>query len=153
MPRTVVGSITGATLAISASLPATYDQAGYASSLMTYTAIGEVENYGNHGVSAQVSEFTPVDTAVVAKLKGAKNYGTMALTIGSIPNNAGQAILRAASESNNRYSMKMTYPDGDVHYLDVLVTKFEYQDGSVGSVIKIGCDLAICRKPVEVLAP
>jgi hypothetical protein len=150
--RTVVQSITGATLSISAALPATYDAAGYEASSMVYTAIGEIENYGNHGVSRAVSEFTPVDTAVVAKLPGAKNYGNLALTIGSIPGNAGQIILNSASESNNRYSVKMTYVDGDMHYLDVLVTKFEFQDGAVGSVQKVGVDLAICRKPVIVLA-
>lgn len=150
--RTVVQSISGATLAISASLPATYDQAGYEASAMVYTAIGEVENYGNHGVTANIAEFTPVDTAVVTKIKGSKNYGTMALMIGSIPSNAGQAIIDAASESNNHYSAKLSYPDGEVHYLDVLVAKKEYQDGSVNDVSKIAVDFAICRKPIVVAA-
>lgn len=150
--RTVVQSIAGATLGISASLPATYDAAGYAATTMVYTACGEVENYGNHGVVANISEFTPVDTAVVSKVKGSKNYGTMALVLGSIPSDAGQVILLAASESNNHYSAKLSYPDGEVHYLDVLVSKFEYQDGAVNSMSKISCDLAICRKPVVVAA-
>jgi hypothetical protein len=150
--RTVVQSISGATLDISAGIPATYDQAGYEASAMVYTPIGEVENYGNHGVTAAITNFTPVDTAVVTKVKGSKDYGTMSLTVGSIPSDAGQAILDAAAESNNHYSAKLTYPDGEVHYLDVLVSKKEYQDGTVNNISMIAVDLALCRKPVVVAA-
>ena len=150
--RTVVQSISGATLAISATLPATYDQAGYESTDLVYTAIGEIENYGNHGVTATITEFVQVDTAVVAKIKGSKNYGMMALAVGSIPGDAGQAILETAAESNSHYSCKLSYPDGEVHYLDVLVAKKEYQDGSVNDVSRLAVDLAICRKPVVVAA-
>lgn len=148
--RTVVNSTAGATLAISATLPATYDAAGYGATAITYTAVGEVENYGQHGMTAAVTEFTPVDTAVVAKVKGSKNYGTKSLTIGSIPGNAGQIILAAASESNARYSVKITYPDTSIHYLDVLVSKYDQVDGAVNDVQKLTVDLAICRKPVIV---
>lgn len=150
--RTVVGTLSTATLAISASLPATYDAAGYGATSITYTAIGEIENYGNHGVTAAITEFTPVDTAVVAKMKGSKNYGTMSLMLGSIPTNAGQVILKTASESNAHYSAKMTYPDGEIHYMDVLVAKHEFQDGAVNDTMKVAVDLAICRAPVIVAA-
>lgn len=151
--RSVVEALAGATLAISAALPDTYDQAGYESTDLIFTAVGEVENYGNHGVTATITEFTPVDTAVIAKVKGSKNYGTMALMIGNLPSDAGQVIVKAASESNAHHSVKITYPDGIVHYLDVLVAKYEYQDGAVNDVQKISVDFAICRQPVEVAAP
>lgn len=150
--RTVVGTLSTATLAISASLPATYDASGYAATTITYTAIGEIENFGNHGVTATITEFTPVNTAIVSKMKGSKNYGTMSLMVGSIPTDAGQVILKAASESNAHYSAKLTYPDGEVHYLDVLVAKHEFQDGSVNDAMKVAVDLAICRAPVIVAA-
>jgi hypothetical protein len=99
-----------------------------------------------------VVEFTPVDTATVSKAKGSKNYGNMALTIGSVPGDAGQALLLAASESTAHYSFKMTYPDGEIHYIDAIVSKFEYVDGSVNSNSMINCELAICRKPVVQVA-
>jgi len=150
---TTVQSLSGATLAISASLPATYDQAGYGATTMTYTLIGAIENYGNHGVTATIATFTPVDTAVVTKIKGSKDYGTMNLSLGSIPSDAGQALLDAASESTSRYSAKLTYPSGAIHYLDVLVSKAEFVDGQVNDVQKRNIDLAICRKPVVVPAP
>lgn len=145
-------TLSGATLSISATLPETYDAAGYASTDIVWTLIGEIEDFGNHGGTANITEFTPVATAVVNKLKGAKNYGTKTLTMAHIPTDAGQVILEAAFESNNHYSVKETYPSGRVHYLDVLVAKNENQDGTVDSVQKYAVDLAICRKPVKVAA-
>ncbi len=150
--RSVVEALAGATLAICATLPDTYDQTGYESTDLVFTPVGEIENYGNHGVNATISTFIPVDTAVVAKVKGSKDYGNMALMIGNLPSDAGQAIVKTASESNAHHSVKITYPDGIVHYLDVLVHKFEYQDGSVNDVQKISVEFAVCRKPVEVAA-
>ena len=153
MSRTVVQALAGATLAVSAVIPETYDQAGYESTDLVFTAVGEIEDHGSHGVNATITEFTPVDTAVVAKVKGSKNYGSKSLVIGNLPSNAGQAILKAASESTSHYSVKVTYPDGVVHYLDVLVASFEYRAGQVNDVQKIGVTLAICQPPVVVAAP
>jgi hypothetical protein len=148
--RTVIEGLSGAVLAISASLPATYDAAGYAATTVVFTTVGEVENFGNHGVTAAVTEFTPVETAVVTKIKGSKNYGTMSCTIGNVPGNAGQTIVKTASESTARYSVKITYPDTVIHYMEVLVSKFEYVDGAVNDVQKVNVDFAVCRVPVIV---
>jgi hypothetical protein len=154
--RSTLQTMSGAVLAISANVPASYNQAGYTA--LSYTPVGEIENYGNHGASAGVSTFTPVASGVTAKFKGSKNYGTMNLVLGALPSDLGQDIIEAAIESNNRYSVKITYPagagetNGEIHYLDVLVTKREWQDGSVDDVRKIAVDFEICRKPVVVNA-
>lgn len=148
--RTTIISTAGAIISITASLPTTYDATGYQAVGMVYTAIGEVTDFGSHGVTASVTEATDIATATVTKVKGSKNYGTKSLTIGSIPGNAGQIILAAASESNNRYSVKVAYPDTSIQFFDVLVTKYEQQDGDVNNIQKISCDMAICRKPVVV---
>lgn len=152
--RTVVQTLSGATLAITATIPDTYDTAGYESTDLVWTPIGEVEDHGNHGVQATIVEFTPVDTAVVAKMKGSKNYGQMDCVLGSVPGNAGQALLLTAAESNNHYSIRITYPTGTgestpaIHYLDVIVASFEYQDGTVDDVQRVNVGLALTRAPV-----
>lgn len=148
--RTVVQSLSGARIGISAALPATYDVAGYDVSSLVFTQLGEVDSFGNHGLTATITEFTPIDTAVVAKVKGSKNYGTLSLSVGNLPSNAGQALLKTASESNAHYSIEVRYQDDEYHYLDVLVSKLEYVDGGVNDVQKLNVDLAICRKPVIV---
>lgn len=152
MTRTVVETNAGATLAISATLPDTYDAVGYQSTDIVFTAVGQIENHGSHGVKGTIVEFTPVDTAVVAKMKGSKNYGTKSLVIGNMPGDGGQVILKAASESNNHYSVKVTFPDGAVHYLDVIVADFEYVQGAANDVEKVNCAIALCRAPVVVAA-
>lgn len=148
--RVDIESLSGATISISATLPATYDIAGYDVSSIVFTKLGQVESVGNHGVTAAVTEFTPIDTAVVNKVKGSKNYGTLSLTMASVPSDAGQAILKTASESNAHFSVELRYPDSEYHYLDVIVTKLEYVDGTVNDVQKLSIDLAICKKPVIV---
>jgi len=148
--RTVIEALSGATVAICATLPATYDAAGYGATSLTYTAIGQIENFGNQGVTATVTEFTPIDTAVVAKIKGSKNYGSMDLTLAALPSDAGQDIVETAAESNAHYTIKLTYADASIHYLDVLVFKFEQVGGTVNDVHKLNVSFAICRKPVIV---
>lgn len=154
--RVTLQTMSGAVLSISASLPATYNAAGYGA--LVYTAVGEVEDFGKHGAKAAVSNFTPVATSVTAKFKGAKNYGAMNLMIGALPSDAGQDIIEAAIESPNRYSVKIAYPagqgevTGEIHYLDVLVTTREWNDGKVDDVRKIAVDLELCRAPVVVAA-
>lgn len=150
--NTVPVSLTGAVLSISATLPDTYDAAGYASTDIVWSPIGEVENFGNHGGTKTITEFTPVDTGIVTKIAGSKNYGTMTLMMASIPTDAGQVILDSAFESNNHYSGKLAYPSGRIHYLDVLVAKNENQDGAANDVQKLAVDLALCRKPIKVAA-
>ena len=148
--RTVVNSLAGTVMAVSAGLPATYDAAGYGATSITYTTVGEVESIGEHGVTAAVTEFTPIDTSTVTKVKGSKNYGTLPLTMGALPSDGGQDILELAAESNNHYSIKLTYQDTSIHYLDVLVSKFAQVNGAVDDIAKIACELAVCRIPVIV---
>jgi hypothetical protein len=156
--RTTLQTMLGAALAVSANLPATFNAAGYTASAVVFTSVGQVENYGNHGMTAAVTPFTPVDTGVVFKMKGSKDYGAMQLVIGNLPSDAGQDILAAAAESANRYSIKITYPLGnaeatpETHYLDVIVSSFAFQDGAVNDARKINVTLDLCRAPTIVAA-
>ena len=155
---TVLQTMSGATLGISASLPATYNAAGYGATGMSYTSIGKVEDFGEHGGEAQVSQFVAVEDGVVEKFKGATNYGAMNLMLGQLSSDAGQDLVDAAFASRNRYSVKVTYPlrtseaTPEIHYLDVLVTKRTWQDGSVDNVRRLSVTFEICRAPVVVAA-
>ena len=147
---TTVQSLAGATLAASVTLPTTFDASGFSATIMVYTPVGEVEDYGDHGLTRTVQKFTPVDTAVVAKRPGSKDYGEMNLKIGNVPGDAGQLILRAAVESNNPIAVKMVYPSGATHYLSALVTSFVNTDGTVDNIQRVTVKLDLDRKPVIV---
>ena len=156
--RTVLQTMSGATIGISATLPATYDAAGYGATAMVYSTIGQIEDHGSHGVKSNIVTFAAVADAVLQKYKGVKDYGTETIVVGCLPSDAGQDIAEAAAESQNRYSVKITYPartgesTGEIQYLDVLVTKREYQDGAADAIRKLSVTFEVCRKPVVVAA-
>lgn len=155
---TVLQTMSGATLAMTATLPATYDATGYQATGTTYTTIGQVEDFGSHGGQKNVSTFTAVADSVVQKFPGAINYGSMNVTLGQVSSDTGQDLIDTAFGSRNRYSLKVSYPvrtgesTGEIHYLDVLVTKREWMDGAVDNVRRLSVTFEVCRAPVVVAA-
>lgn len=154
----VVQSLTGAKLYISATLPDTYDAAGYQSTDIVWTEVGEIEDHGSHGGRKTITNFIPVATGDVAKVGGSIDWGNKSLMLGNLAGDAGQALMRTAlANRNTHYSIKILYEDAgavtdEQHYLDVLVASFENQDGSADNVRKVAVELAVCRQPV-IVAP
>lgn len=149
--HTAVASHTDATYAISASLPATYDAAGYGVTTITWTAIGKVSDFLPYGSKRNVTEFVPIAGAVEF-LKGAPRYGNGAMMMGDVPADAGQMIMKAADASANHYSMKLTYPDGEIHYLDIIVAGWEMSGGKEGAPMIRTATIGVCKAPVIVAA-
>ena len=147
--RTTVESVTGTLFAISAGLPATYDATGYAA--LTYTTVGEVEDIGSEDATKATQQFTPIATSVVTKVPGPIDYGKRTVVLGHLPSDAGQVLMKAAFKSNNRYSVKITFPDTEVRYYDVLVTKFGTSGGKAGELARVTSEIDICREPIVVL--
>jgi len=144
-------SFTDTIYAISASLPATYDASGYGATTITYTAIGRVQDFATYGSKRAVTKFNPIAGAI-EKLKGAPDYGEGDLACADMPLDAGQVILKAAEASANHYSMKLTYPDGEIHYLDVLVSGWALSPAKEGQVMLRTAMINICKAPVIVAA-
>lgn len=151
-PRTSITSQTDTIYAISAALPATYDAAGYGATTMAYTVIGKVESCTPHGSKRPITVFTPI-SGPAEKTKGTPDYGNSDLVFGDVPTDGGQVIVKAAEASANHYSLKMTYADGEVHYLDILVASFEYAGGKAGDTKTVTSQMGICKAPVVVAAP
>lgn len=150
--RTTIVSQTDTIYAISAALPTTYDAAGYGATTMVYTAIGKVESATPHGSKRAITTFMPISGAA-EKTKGTPDYGSLDLVMGEVPTDAGQIIVKAAEVSPNHYSLKMTYSDGEVHYMDVIVGSFEYSGGKAGDTKTATATMPICKAPVVVAAP
>ncbi len=144
-------SFTDVTYAISAALPATYDSAGYGATTITYTEIGKVESFPEIGSTREINKFTPIKGAIEYS-KGTAEYGSGPMVVADMPADAGQIILKAAEASANHYSMKITYPDGEIHYLDVLVSGWQLAASSSGQFMKRTATISVCRAPVIVAA-
>jgi hypothetical protein len=156
--RTEIQAAVTTLIALSATRPVTFDAAGYTDTDLTWTTIGEVETVGEHGPQAEVITFTSVNDGVVQKLKGSVNHGTMNLTIGHVPSDAGQILALAAMSSQNPYSVRITYPlagaevTAEKHYLDALITSFRWIDGTANDVRKVQLTLEVCAPTVVVSA-
>ena len=149
--HSAAASFTDTTYAISAGLPATHDAVGYAATTITYTTIGRVESFPEIGATREVNKFTPISGAV-EYLKGTAEYGSGDMVLADMPTDAGQVIAKAAAASSAHYSMKITYPDGEVHYLDVLVSSWKLSQAQSGGVMKRTATISVCKDPVVVAA-
>jgi len=149
--HTGIATFTDTIYAISAALPATYDAAGYGSTAMAYTTIAKVQSFMAYGSKRAVNKFSPIAGAV-EKVKGQADYGDGDLVVGDMPNDAGQILLKAADVSPNHYSLKITYSDGEVHYLDVIVAGWMMSAAKEGDVMTRTATLGICKAPVVVAA-
>ena len=149
--HTAVAAHTDATYAISATLPATYDAAGYGATTITYTAIGKVQSFLPYGSKRGVNTFKPIAGAA-EYTKGTPEYGQGDMIVGDVPADAGQVIVKAAEASANHYSLKITYSDNEIHYLDVLVSGWVLSGGSEGAPMLRTGTINICKAPVIVAA-
>lgn len=146
-----VASHTDAVYSISAAKPATYNAAGYAATTMVYTVIGKIQDFLAYGSSRNVNEFVPIN-GPVEYTKGAPRYGSGDLMMGDLPADPGQIILKDAENSPNHYSLKVLYPDGEIHFLDVINSAWTLSGGKEGAPMMRTAKLSVCRQPVIVAA-
>ena len=152
--HTGVAGFSDTTYAITASLPATYDGTGYTGTTgFVWTSFGDdvVESFPEYGEQRGETEFNPVSGAV-AVVKGASNYGGGLMTMADIPANAAQVIAKAACSGENRVSMKVTLPDGEIHYLDVHISSWRLVQQQAGALMKRTANIRVMRAPVIVAA-
>ena len=141
----------GSTLAIAATLPATQDAAGYTA--LTYTEVGNVEKIGGLGATFAKVEFQPLK-GPKQKLKGSADYGSLQPTVGHDAADAGQTLLRTASddETNKLYAMLVTYQDGAKRYFQGRVFGYPETVDGADSVVTATPTIEICTKIVKVAA-
>lgn len=145
----------GATLKLSAGVPATFDGTGYAA--LTYTTVGEVIDLGEFGRKYNVVKNNPVATRGTVKHKGSFDEGTMAVKLNLDTDDTGQQLAKTALNSDNNYAVLITDQNGDKYYFQAIVTGFVVGIGSVDNTVSASMDLEITTSAtgvgiVEVLA-
>lgn len=96
----------------------TVDTAGEYAGL-AYVEIGEVENLGEFGDESTIVTFLSVGDSRTRKLKGSRDAGTISLTVGRDPFDAGQEDLNDAEATKFEYAFKVVVADApDVGYAD-----------------------------------
>lgn len=127
-----VHSSAGSTVAICASPPATFNEAGY--DALSWVLIGEVTDIGDFGREYAKIEHKPVATRATQKLKGSYDEGQIQLQFGIDNDDAGQALLQDASESDSNYSFRVVEQDGSIAYFQAQVMSFKRNIGGVDNI-------------------
>lgn len=151
----MVDSVTyaGTTLAISADLPATNDQAGFEDVGVSWEA-GEC---ALHEVPMLAREWSAVTEPLVCKqtnsdIKGSSKWNVVDFKLSDKPGDAAQTIYRSLEASRtDRGSFRMTLPNGQKHYFTAQVAKYALVDGGGQDTIHTGgVRLFIQTEPVTV---
>lgn len=135
---------TGSTLAICASLPATYNSAGYAA--LSWTAVGSITSItGDIGGTSQESSHIPLSTGIAVKDKGAHDPGTLTIACVVDSADAGQviALARSLPSVRTRTAVRVTRKDGTVHYMHGPVLSFPVSIGDANSRTEATLNFAV----------
>ncbi len=126
---------------------------------LSWVEVGLAETLGEFGDEYQNVSFTALSSARVQHLKGAKDGGTLPLTVGVDPLDPGQINLRAAAGTKFAYGVKLIYPDrpnptgtDTIEYFRALVMSSRRNVGDSNNVQRMSFPLTINSDIVSVAA-
>ncbi|MFW2829876.1 hypothetical protein [Sphingomonas sp. ID0503] len=130
----------GATLSVSAALPAAHTEAGFTA--LTFTEVGEIESIGTIGATTNKVEFQPLK-GPKQKMKGSSDFGSLSPSMAYVKADAGQTILEANATANVNLAFKVTYQNGDIRYFAGQVFGWPENIGNADSVVMINPTIEI----------
>lgn len=128
-----IKTLSGTIISISAGVPASYNQAGFED--LSFTEIGEVVSPPSGGglVYEEVS-YTLLKDRDTVYLKGTRSQEPTTFEVVKKGTDDGQVILKAAHLSDNYYSFKVQYPDGEINYAQARVFGLAEEGGEANDV-------------------
>lgn len=76
-----------------------------------WTEISLIESLGEFGDESSDVSFAAIGDGRMRHAKGARDAGTMTITVAHTPEDAGQAAIEAAEATNDNYAFKVVLPD------------------------------------------
>jgi len=146
-------TLSGTIVSISAGVPAVYTQAGFEA--LAFTEIGEITSPPTGGGrNYEDVTYNLLKERATVHLKGTYDENETTFNLVVRRSDAGQALLRAAHLSDDYYSFKVQYPDGDIDYYQARVFGLVDDQGDANAVRLKSC--TIRKHPngvVEVVGP
>jgi hypothetical protein len=134
----------GTQIYIGPSVGSTTDTLAEFQALSPWTAVGEVSSLGEYGDQSNDVTFQSLEDARVRHTKGARDAGTMVLTVARDGTDPGQAALIDAEATNLEYAFKIVYDDkvtvsgtGTTEYFRAKVMSKRANVGSGDNVITL----------------
>ena len=140
----------GTDISICANAPATYNATGFAA--LIWTSIGEVTELGEFGRVYNIVKLNLLKDRRTVKRKGSYDDGTVAAQMARVPDDAGQAILVAAVNSDSSYSIKVTLQDGTKFYFSAQISSYTTNVGNVDQITSATVNFEIDNNIIEVAA-
>lgn len=152
----------GSTLRVSASAPATFNSAGYATLFPSTPTgsnpvVGEVVDLGEFGREYNLVTHNPLANRATQKFKGSFNEGAISLQLALDTDDAGQVLMKAGSLADAPYSFLVTTQNGDKYYFQAQVMSWKVGVGSVDQITTASAQMELTTSSggvgiVEVLA-
>ena len=142
----------GGTFAISTTVANTdLTLSGFAG--LTYTAVPNIGNHGDSGVSQNVVSYSTWDRNVTNKGKGEADAGSPTVEFLDVAS-AGMTLLLAAADVDNAnsYAFKITWPDGSIEYNRGIVTGPARLKGGNEDFKRLSFNLGFNQVPVTTAA-
>lgn len=79
--------------------------------LSPWTEIGLIESLGEFGDASSDVSFAAIGDGRMRHAKGARDAGSMTITVAHTPEDQGQAAIEVAEGTNNNYAFKVVVPD------------------------------------------
>lgn len=125
-------TMTGTTVSIAASTPATEDVSGYAA--LVYDEIGDVvPPLPEFAENSEEGTLTLLKTGVTQHYNGAKVITPFDITYKYDLTDAGQVICRANANNTTEVSLKVAYPDGKIKYLQAVLANLRTSEATNNS--------------------
>lgn len=142
----------GAQFSISAGVPATYDETGFAA--LSYTAIGELISFGDRGQTYEDVSYTVLGSRATKHLKGTTDQPETEIEMAIDRDDAGQSLFKAAKDSDAEYAFKVEYSNGEIDYFQALVYSFVTVGGDSNAIRTATASIRVnYQDVVEVAAP
>lgn len=138
-----VQTVASASISISATTPATFDEAGYETVFSSATVIGEITDAGQHGRVYNAVTHNPIGSRGTQKFKGSFNEGQKVLTLAVDDSDAGQTLAITALDSDDDYSFRVLYQDGSADYFQAKVMGFQKSMTGVDTMLTATLTLEI----------
>jgi hypothetical protein len=131
----------GTTLHVAVGSPANFTVSGYEA--LSFVLVGEITNLGEFGRVYALVTHNPIGSRGTVKKKGSFNEGQMALQLGSDIRDSGQQVMKAAANSDNDYSFKVTSQGLDKYYFQAQVMQWKLNFGSVDQITSASANLEL----------
>lgn len=130
-------------LSVAPSLPANYTEAGF--ELLTgWIDVSEISNLGTFGGTTTVVTHIPIDTSVVVKRAGSKNYGQMSMTLARHSGTDTDELVEAFNDRLPR-SFRVTLPSvlGQIDFFTAIVTSIQTNVAGADNILETNVTLEL----------